>query len=48
MEQTGKLKEEIAQLLEERDSLLRENNRLKDRMEEVEKENTTQKNTIVT
>ena len=46
MEQTGRLKEEIAQLLEERDSLLRENSRLKDRVEEVEKENVTQKHAI--
>ncbi|MDR2585520.1 MAG: IS66 family transposase [Prevotellaceae bacterium] len=46
MEQTGKFKEVFAQLLEERNSLLRENNQLKNRVEEFEKENATQKNTI--
>jgi len=46
MERTGKLEEKIAQLLEERNGLLSENNRLKNQVEEVEKENAAQKDTI--
>ena len=46
MAQTGIREEEFARLLEERNSLLRQNNLLKNRIEEVEKENNTQNETI--
>ena len=46
MEQTGKLKEQIAQLLQERNSLLSDINCLKNQVEEVEKENAAQKETL--